>query len=82
MNLELFLRTQEEIFEFRKLYGDEKMSVVLGESEVMFVSETGKTHELGTSKSCLHLISYGLVVPKLGTVCLLEYFNFKYGIRV
>ena len=55
MNLELFLRTQEEIFEFRKLYKDEKMSVTLGENEVIFVSETGKTHKVGTSKSCSYL---------------------------
>ena len=52
MNLELFLRTQEEIFEFRELYGSKKVSIELGENAVLFVSETGATHELGTSESC------------------------------
>ena len=82
INFELFLRTQEEIFEFWKLYGDEKMNVALRDKEVIFVSETGKTHELGMSDSCSYLnlvwtrsayISYGLSVRVL---------NFIYGIRI
>ena len=52
MNLEIFLRTQEEIFEFRELCGNKKVSVEIGEKAVLFVSETGNTHELGTAKTC------------------------------
>ena len=35
-----------------KLYGNKKVSVEIVEKAVLFVSETGNTHELGTSKTC------------------------------
>ena len=42
--------TQELIFGFPELYPDKNVTVIVDENKIIFISETGQTHELGTSE--------------------------------
>ena len=54
-NLELFLLTQELIFGFPVLYPDKNVTVTVDDNKIIFISETGQTHELGTSEVILDI---------------------------
>ena len=51
LNLEVFLKTQEEMFGFPDNHPEEPMYVTVTAEKVSFVTESGKSYDLGTFSS-------------------------------